>query len=152
MKFTPSNALVAGESITITPSRTIWTGNGATTCIVKSGGYSKPVATAAVSGAVLTVTLGTGAMVYVDIPAEVTCSSNLAVNGVAGAITFALQTTTDSTALSGQTGYTVVASDSVTWGSAELVDCYGGGCYVTTRHGGVLKVIFTPSGGPAFRL
>jgi len=145
VKFAPSNALGAGESITITPSRTVWSGDGATTCVLKSGGHTKLVATATVSGAVLTLTLGIDAMVYIDIPAEVTCSSNLAVNGAAGAVTFAIQTTTDSTALSGQTGYTVVASDSVTWGSAELVDCYGGGCYVTTRNGGVLKVIFTPS-------
>ena len=107
VSFTPSTAVPQNGTVTITPSANLFTADAATTCTATSDGNNVAVTSAATVGAILTVTmgaeLGTSAAV-------ITCTDNLAVNGAQGdEITFAIETSTDTTPLTGQTGYTVTA-------------------------------------------
>ena len=76
-----------------------------------------------------------------------TCSSNLANNGPVGVVTFAIQTSTDNTALTGQVGFTIVSTNAVRYISGALANSY-----ITIKPGGPLTVRFTttttvPGGG-----
>jgi hypothetical protein len=136
VKFTPFKAVAATETVTITPSVNIFTGDAATTCTATSDGTAQTV-TAATVGAALTVTLAAGKSLTANKPVVITCSTNLKANEV-GAVTFSLATTGDATAITGQTGYTVLAGKQVTWTSAARAS-------LETGKGGDLVVKFTPT-------
>jgi len=144
VRFKPSTQISgSAATITITPSQTLWSADGATACTVKSGGVAKPITSAVAAGAALTVTLRAGAVLYADLAAEVACSDNLAVNGGLGAVTFTFATSGDTTPLTAQTGYTIVALSAVGWGGANL----GSGMrnHVSLKAPGSLTVKFTPT-------
>merc|ERR1711998_666319 len=90
-------------------------------------------------GAVLKVTLTNSVTLTAGAAAVITCTDNLAVNGAAGAVTFSISTNVDATALTGQTGYTVLLK-AVAWGSASR-----SGSLVKGQSGANLVVTFTPT-------
>merc|ERR1711959_756283 len=106
--FTPNTAVAAAGIVTITPSSNIFTADAATTCTATSGGKAATVTSSATVGAVLKVTMG--AALTPGYAAVITCTTNLANNGAAGAITFAIETGTDTVGLTAQTGYTITAA------------------------------------------
>jgi hypothetical protein len=106
--FTPNTAVAAAGIVTITPSSNIFTADAATTCTATSGGKAATVTSSATVGAVLKVTMG--AALTPGYAAVITCTTNLANNGAAGAITFAIETSTDTVGLTAQTGYTITAA------------------------------------------
>jgi hypothetical protein len=140
VKFTPFKEVPADGTVTITPSANIFTADAATTCTATSDGTAAVVKTAgtATVGAILTVTM-TGALAAGK-AAVITCTSNLAVNPGAAAITFSLKTSTDATAITGQTGYTVLAAKQALWTSATRATSLE-----TGKAGGDLVVKFTPT-------
>ena len=76
-----------------------------------SGSANSAFTTATTSTTILRVTatgaIPTGTFVL-------TCTSNIAVNGAAGAVTFDIASTKDTSALTGQTGYAITAASSDT--------------------------------------
>jgi len=138
VQFTATNALSATQTIAITPSANLFTGDGALNCTLSSNSATVSLVSSVVVSGVLTLTAG-AAVTALEL-AVVTCTDHLAVNGAAGAITFAVQTTTDTSALTGQTGYTVAASNAVGWGSATR-----GGSFQLGLSGGTFQVKFTPT-------
>jgi hypothetical protein len=60
-----------------------------------------------------------GATLTAGAAAVITCTSNLAVNGAAGAVTFSISTSTDTGALTAQTGYTIVANAGSSYSSGS---------------------------------
>jgi len=106
--FTPNTAVASAGIVTITPSSNIFTADAATTCTATSGGKAATVTSSATVGAVLKVTMG--AALTPGYAAVITCTTNLANNGAAGAITFAIETSTDTVGLTAQTGYTITAA------------------------------------------
>merc|ERR1712072_186634 len=112
--FGITTALANTNTITITASQNIWaTGTPTVSCtLTENGGTpNSNFGAVATSQTVLTVTatnaIATGAAVL-------TCSDNTIVNGATGAVTFDIVSTTDSTALTGQTGYTITAAPTTT--------------------------------------
>merc|ERR1719183_3094920 len=108
--FTPTVTVPNSGIVTITPSVNIFTADTATTCTATSGGTAKTVTGSATVGAVLKVTMDGGVTLPGAAAVVITCTSNLAVNGNAGAVTFSISTSVDTTALTGQTGYTKLAA------------------------------------------
>jgi hypothetical protein len=107
-----TTALANTDTLDITASQAIWTAVTATTCTATIGGTATTAfATAATSTTVLRLTasgtIATGAFVL-------TCTDNIAVNGAAGAVTFDIVSTKDTTALTGQTGYSITAASTTT--------------------------------------
>jgi len=116
VEFTPTTTVPTSGTVKISPSVNMFASDAATTCTATSASYTKAVTSAATVGSDLTVTMG--APLYAGHPAKITCSDNLAVNPSAVAITFSIETSEDTTALTGQTGYTTAAGNSITWISA----------------------------------
>merc|ERR1712072_925915 len=96
-----TTALANTDTLDITASQAIWSAVAASTCTATIGGTATTAfTTAATSTTVLRLTasgdIAAGAFVL-------TCTDNIAVNGAAGAVTFDIVSTKDTTALTGQT-------------------------------------------------
>merc|ERR1712159_28924 len=126
-KFTPATAVTTNTgggvtgTVKITASAAIWTNTGTTSCTCDSTGGAQ-TCTAAVTAAssantILTVTMADSKTLAGGALATITCSNNLANLGAAGDITFDIETSTDTTPLTGQTGYTI-NNGKATWTSA----------------------------------
>merc|ERR1712072_1566757 len=107
-----TTALANTDTLDITASQAIWSAVAASTCTATIGGTATTAfTTAATSTTVLRLTasgdIAAGAFVL-------TCTDNIAVNGAAGAVTFDIVSTKDTTALTGQTGYTITAAPTTT--------------------------------------
>merc|ERR1711904_671477 len=126
--FTPSVTVANNGIVTLTSSEAIWSADGATTCTAKdggSGGTTRAVTGSVVSGTQKIIKVTMGADLTATQVAEITCTSNLANNGAtAQAVTFDIETSTDTGKLSAQTGYTLVAAASPTWGAATVGGAY----------------------------
>jgi len=125
--FAPTTALPASGTITLTPSSSLFTADGATTCTASTAAATNPTfASATVSGTastqLITFTLNAAGtdIVAADAACTIVCTNNLAVNGAAGAVTFSIATSTDATALTAQTGYTITAATSAASSTASV--------------------------------
>jgi len=117
VSFRPQATIPITGTVTITPSVNVFTADGAVTCTATSAGHSKTVTSAATVGAVLTVILG--GPLYGGVDAVITCTDNMVVNQAAGPVTFSIETSTGTLPLAGQTGYSTVAQNQITWVGVE---------------------------------
>ena len=101
-----TTALANTDTLDITASQAIWSGTGATTCTATAAGSANSAFTTATTSTsilrVSTAVIATGTFVLA-------CTNNIAVSDAAGAVTFDIVSTKDTTALTGQTGYTITA-------------------------------------------
>jgi len=130
--FTPTAALAQNQLITITASAAIFSARrAATTAACTSDGTAlTPTCTGATtSTTVLKVTLATGTAMAAGKVASITLSSNVAVIP-AGTITFSIETTTDTGAITSQTGWpsvTALTAQSLTATRTTLKGTVAGG-------------------------
>merc|ERR1719331_2509886 len=132
--FTPTTAIAATGTATITASEALYTAADATTTCATTvtGGGTAPTSTTTVASSGTGVT-GNNVLVLTFVGngvnagsvATVVCSANLAVNGAAGAVTFGIKTdAADGTALdaeaTAQTGYTITAATSAASSTASV--------------------------------
>merc|ERR1719460_30486 len=132
--FTPTTAIAATGTATITASEALYTAADATTTCATTvtGGGTAPTSTTTVASSGTGVT-GNNVLVLTFVGngvnagsvATVVCSANLAVNGAAGAVTFDIQTddasgTALDSALTTQTGYTITAATSAASSTASV--------------------------------
>merc|ERR1719331_2936961 len=132
--FTPTTAIAATGTATITASEALYTAVDATTTCATTvtGGGTAPTSTTTVASSGTGVT-GNNVLVLTFVGngvnagsvATVVCSANLAVNGAAGAVTFGIKTdAADGTALdseaTAQTGYTITAATSAASSTASV--------------------------------
>jgi len=147
-KFTPSKALAASDTITLTADKAIFkTASTKVTCTATvKDATTAPTFVAAdtkcgANKKILTLKLGATAatdIVAASKEATVVCTTNLAVNGAAGeVVAFSIVTAKDPAVLAAQTGYTVTDTQ-VQWGGASRKS-------LITGEGGDLTFKFTPS-------
>ena len=77
-----------------------------TTCTATAAGTATVAFTTATTSTTILRVSATGAIATGTF--VLTCSSNIAVNGAVGAVTFDIVSTKDTSALTGQTGYTII--------------------------------------------
>merc|ERR1719353_2408921 len=109
--FTPTTAVPAAGTVTITASTAILTAARRANANVLC--YSDNVAqtcTAVQSTTVLTVTLAADKSLTAGKPAYIEMQDQVPVNPAAATVTFTIKTSTDTDALAGQTGYTIYAN------------------------------------------
>merc|ERR1712216_797261 len=119
--FTPKTTVANNGIVTLTASESIFTADAAVTCTATSDGTAAAVTSAASTSTAAVLHTGTAAMKNIlkvtmgaDLTlakvAVITCTTNLANNGAtAGAVTFTIETSTDTGKLGKQTGYTLAA-------------------------------------------
>jgi len=119
--FTPKTTVANNGIVTLTASESIFTADAAVTCTATSDGTAATVTSAASTSTAAVLNTGTAAMKNIlkvtmgaDLTlakvAVITCTTNLANNGAtAGAVTFTIETSTDTGKLGKQTGYTLAA-------------------------------------------
>jgi len=116
--FRPATALVNNDDIEFTSTRAVFAADGDTGCTIKSNGADVTVTSADVSGgAGKVLKVKVGAALSKDHDAVITCTKNFAALGAAGAETFNLKTTKDTTDKVCAAPYTV-NNGKATWTSA----------------------------------
>merc|ERR1711907_828710 len=140
LTFTPATALADDGKITITADKEIFKAAAADSKAATelNNGADKLKAAAVDANKKKTIITANGAMLPGTAAVVTLKGANMAVNPAAGAVKFAIETSTDTTGLTAQTGYTTVAAASVTWGSADVVTSKESG-----KAPGNLKVTFT---------
>jgi len=137
--FTPTAALAANELVTITASADIFAATATTTVACTSDGTALATTCtgATTSARILKVTLATATAMAAGKVASITASSNLAV--IPGAVTFSIETTTDTGGLTGQAGWAAVTAFTAQSVTATRTTLKG------TVAGGDLVFGFTPT-------
>merc|ERR1712216_112735 len=120
--FTPKTTVANTNVVTLTASESIFTADAAVTCTATSDGSAATVTSAASTSTPAVANTGTAAkknilkvIMGADLTqakvAVITCTTNLANNGATpGAVTFDIETTTDTGKLGKQTGYNLCAA------------------------------------------
>merc|ERR1711959_46662 len=152
IKYKPTLLLASADDLIFVADKAIFAANAATSCTVtttnKDTGATETVGVtgAAVTNSLktLTVDMSAGEKLTLGVDAVVTCTSNLGASPTAGAVTFKAKTTTDTTELTGETGYTTVndCTDVTSVGGATRSKSLKGAA--TANDAGSLTVWFVP--------
>ena len=92
-----TTALANTDTLDITASQAIWSAAAATTCTATIGGTATTAFTTATTSTSILRVSATGAIATGTF--VLTCTDNIAVNGAAGAVTFDIVSTKDTSAL-----------------------------------------------------